>query len=195
MTVLGERRRGKMTSIDADLRTSSTPTSTCSICVQAIFFLRLHYFELQTDLYQALIQNNMSGINNAGTTQPPPQHPASGQTGTSTAPAATSAHTVHDGSGGAQAANSESTEPLRSALLMSGLGDKVKGGWNVFHGTGEGIRGNINSFVDNVGEQIAGRGQGDAKPPTRTEEERPAQVAAKGADELRAGLNQFEHKQ
>ena len=65
----------------------------------------------------------------------------------------------------------------------------------MFHGAGEGIRGNINSFVDNVGEQIAGRGQGDVKPPTRTEEQRPAQVAANGADELRAGLNKFDHKQ
>jgi len=80
-------------------------------------------------------------------------------------------------------------------LLITALGDKVKGGWNVLHGTGEGIRGNVNSFLDNVGEQMAGRGQGDVKPPTRTEEQRPAQVAANGADELRAGVNQSNHRQ
>jgi len=76
--------------------------------------------------------------------------------------------------------------------LTTDVGDKIKGGWNVFHGTGEGIRGNVNSFLDNVGEQIAGRGQGDAKPPTRSEEQRPAHVAANGADEMRAGMAQFQ---
>lgn len=59
------------------------------------------------------------------------------------------------------------------------------------HGAGEGIRGNVNSFLDNVGEQIAGRGQGDVKPATRTEQERPAQVAARGADEFQAGMDRL----
>ena len=68
------------------------------------------------------------------------------------------------------------------------VGDKLKGAFGVVHGAGEGIRGNINSFLDNAGEQIAGRGQGDVKPATRTEEQRPAQVAANGSDEFKAGM-------
>ncbi|KAK1927791.1 hypothetical protein DB88DRAFT_507864 [Papiliotrema laurentii] len=97
------------------------------------------------------------------------------QTTTSGVP--TNAHNVNDGSQGARAAE--------------GLGEKVKGGLGVVHGAGEGIRGNVNSFLDNVGEQIAGRGQGDVKPATRTEQERPAQVAARGADEFQAGMDRL----
>ncbi|WWD09150.1 hypothetical protein V865_007272 [Kwoniella europaea PYCC6329] len=79
--------------------------------------------------------------------------------------------TQADGSAGANAGQS--------------LGDKVKGGWN---GAGEAIRGNANSFMDNVGEQIAGR-----DPATRPEShsaggQRPAGVAATGADEIQRGV-------
>ncbi|KAK8861771.1 hypothetical protein IAR55_002594 [Kwoniella newhampshirensis] len=54
--------------------------------------------------------------------------------------------------------------------------------------------GNINSFVDNVGEQIAGRGDSTTgtAPASRTEGgERPSAVAAKGADEIQQGMNQI----
>ncbi|GFZ42336.1 hypothetical protein JCM24511_00051 [Saitozyma sp. JCM 24511] len=116
------------------------------------------------------------------------------------------------------------------------LGEKVKGGWNAFHGAGEAIRGNVNEFVDNVGEQIAGRGDhsvtagagtgtgahtaagnysstgtaatgpmgrstgaasgygagNEARPVTRTEGgERPAHVAARGADEFMQGMDRL----
>ncbi|WRT63880.1 uncharacterized protein IL334_000806 [Kwoniella shivajii] len=65
------------------------------------------------------------------------------------------------------------------------LGDKVKGGWN---GAGEAIRGNANSFIDNVGEQVAGRDPA-SQPQTRTAGgERPAGVAANGADEIQKGV-------
>jgi len=67
------------------------------------------------------------------------------------------------------------------------VGNTVKSVFNVAHGAGEGVRGNINSFFDNVGEQIAGRGQNDVKPAPRSGEQ-PAQVAAKGADEFKAGM-------
>ena len=54
----------------------------------------------------------------------------------------------------------------------------------------EGIRGNINSFIDNVGEQVAGRGGNDAaRPATATEGgTRPAHVAASGANEIEQGM-------
>ncbi|WVR03654.1 hypothetical protein IAU60_000649 [Kwoniella sp. DSM 27419] len=81
--------------------------------------------------------------------------------------------TANDGSAGAAGAQT--------------LGEKVKGGWNVFHGAGEGIRGNVNSFVDNIGEQIAGR-DSTAKPSSASGE-RPSAVAANGADEIQSGMN------
>ncbi|WWC58310.1 uncharacterized protein I303_100850 [Kwoniella dejecticola CBS 10117] len=85
--------------------------------------------------------------------------------------------TQADGSAGANAAQ--------------GLGDKVKGGWNVFHGAGEAIRGNANSFIDNLGEQVAGRDPAQ-QPQTRSAGgERPAGVAAKGADEIQQGVAEF----
>ena len=56
-------------------------------------------------------------------------------------------------------------------------------------GAGEGIRGNVNAFVDNLGEQVAGRGDTVEKPPTATGGgERPAHVAARGADEMQRGM-------
>ena len=59
-------------------------------------------------------------------------------------------------------------------------------------GSGEALRGTFNSIADQTGEAIAGRGSNDAAPPTRTEGgQRPADVAGKGADELKAGMNAF----
>ncbi|OWT36282.1 hypothetical protein J008_05743 [Cryptococcus neoformans] len=84
-----------------------------------------------------------------------------------------------DGSAGANAAQT--------------AGDKIKGGWNVFHGTGEGIRGNINSFVDNIGEQIAGRDPAAASQRSTAGGEKPAEVTSKGADEFRTGVQQLKH--
>jgi hypothetical protein len=60
-------------------------------------------------------------------------------------------------------------------------------------GAGESLRGNINSFVDNVGEQIAGRGDTahgtSQKPATVTEGgQRPAETAQQGAGEVNQGL-------
>ncbi|WWC85985.1 uncharacterized protein L201_000856 [Kwoniella dendrophila CBS 6074] len=79
--------------------------------------------------------------------------------------------TQADGSAGANAGQS--------------LGDKVKGGWN---GAGEAIRGNANSFMDNIGEQVAGRDPA-SQPQTRSAGgERPAGVAASGADEIQQGM-------
>lgn len=64
------------------------------------------------------------------------------------------------------------------------------------HGAGEGIRGNINGFLDNVGEQIAGRGGqsdvGRANEP-RTGEDN-AKVAASGADEMKAGVDKLKEQ-
>ncbi|WVQ79137.1 hypothetical protein IAT38_001232 [Cryptococcus sp. DSM 104549] len=71
------------------------------------------------------------------------------------------------------------------------LGDKVKGSWNVFHGTGEGIRGNVNSFLDNVGEQIAGRDPATTAQQPNAGGERPAAVAATGADEFKKGVEEL----
>lgn len=63
-------------------------------------------------------------------------------------------------------------------------------------GAGEGIRGNINSLVDNVGEQNEGRGgTGAVKPATATQGgERPAHVAARGADEIKQGMAELQKK-
>ncbi|WVF66058.1 hypothetical protein IAT40_000796 [Kwoniella sp. CBS 6097] len=82
------------------------------------------------------------------------------------------AGTTADGSAGATGAQS--------------VGDKVKGGWN---GAGEAIRGNANSFLDNVGEQIAGRDPASQPQSLSNNGERPAGVAAKGADEIQSGMN------
>ncbi|WWC66730.1 uncharacterized protein I206_100635 [Kwoniella pini CBS 10737] len=79
--------------------------------------------------------------------------------------------TKADGSAGANAAQ--------------GLGDKVKGGWN---GAGEAIRGNANSFIDNLGEQVAGRDPSQQPQSHSAGGERPAGVAAKGADEIQQGV-------
>ncbi|WVQ74567.1 hypothetical protein IAR50_004168 [Cryptococcus sp. DSM 104548] len=73
----------------------------------------------------------------------------------------------------------------------SGLGDKIKGSWNVFHGTGEGIRGNVNSFLDNAGEQIQGNNTAAATQQPSHKGERPAGVASKGADEIQKGVEQI----
>ncbi|WVN85729.1 uncharacterized protein L203_100880 [Cryptococcus depauperatus CBS 7841] len=72
------------------------------------------------------------------------------------------------------------------ANTAQGLGDKVKGGWN---GTGEGIRGNFNAFVDNIGEQIAGRDPAQTAQQPSAGGERPSGVAARGADEIRMGMD------
>ncbi|KAK4686744.1 hypothetical protein P7C73_g3379, partial [Tremellales sp. Uapishka_1] len=70
------------------------------------------------------------------------------------------------------------------------VGQKIKSGWNVFHGAGESIRGNINSFVDNVGEEIAGRGGSAARPATASDGgARPEGVAASGNQEVKQGLS------
>ncbi|OCF36256.1 hypothetical protein I316_02130 [Kwoniella heveanensis BCC8398] len=82
------------------------------------------------------------------------------------------AGTTADGSAGASGAQT--------------LGDKVKGGWN---GAGEAIRGNANSFLDNVGEQIAGRDPASQPQSLSNNGERPAGVAAQGADEIQSGMN------
>ncbi|WVW81996.1 hypothetical protein I302_104001 [Kwoniella bestiolae CBS 10118] len=93
-----------------------------------------------------------------------------------TAPASDTHHPVvpgtkADGSAGANAGQS--------------LGDKVKGGWN---GAGEAIRGNANSFMDNIGEQVAGRDPA-ARPESHSAGgQRPAGVAASGADEIQRGV-------
>ncbi|ORY24455.1 hypothetical protein BCR39DRAFT_546676 [Naematelia encephala] len=70
-----------------------------------------------------------------------------------------------------------------------GIGEKVKAGWNLFHGAGEELRGTVNNTADQLGDAIAGRGGTGATPATRTGGgEHPAQVAASGEDEMRAGL-------
>ncbi|WWD16305.1 hypothetical protein CI109_100731 [Kwoniella shandongensis] len=84
--------------------------------------------------------------------------------------------------------NTYAADGTAGGAAAQGLGDKIKGGWN---GTGEGIRGNVNSFIDNVGEQIAGRGDSTTHttPASRTEGgERPSHVAARGADEIQQGM-------
>lgn len=128
----------------------------------------------------------MSNLDNTA----PPQHPA------------INAGTTNTNAVGGTAPNSEGqSEPVppihssaETILLIIcaclGLGEKVKGGFQAIHGLGEGIRGNINSFVDGAGEQIAGRGDSAAHPTTRTENgQTPNQVAANGADEFKQGLN------
>ena len=80
-----------------------------------------------------------------------------------------------------------------------GVGEKIQAGWKAFHGAGEGIRGNVNVMLDNVGEQLAGRGNantnanthvGGAKPATMSDGgQRPEAVAAKGADEFKEGMD------
>lgn len=70
-------------------------------------------------------------------------------------------------------------------------------------GAGEAIRGNINDGLDQVGEQVAGRGNQPAaghsqigvthtQPATRSEGgKKPEQVAANGANEMESGLRQL----
>ncbi|KAL7420082.1 hypothetical protein Q5752_005047 [Cryptotrichosporon argae] len=79
------------------------------------------------------------------------------------------------------------------STAANSVGDKVKGAWNVVHGAGEGIRGNANALFDDVGEQVAGRGSTDAAQPAQRTEggERPAHVAARGADEIQAGMDKI----
>lgn len=59
----------------------------------------------------------------------------------------------------------------------------------VIKGAGDALRGEINSFIDNVGEGIAGRSK-DERPPTVTDGgRRPEEVAKEGEARLEKGLN------
>ncbi|ORX35352.1 hypothetical protein BD324DRAFT_652487 [Kockovaella imperatae] len=92
-----------------------------------------------------------------------------------------------------QTSASATTGRSGGSVAAQNIGDKVGGALHVAHGAGEGIRGNINAFMDNVGEQIAGRGgEGCAKAESRSQD--PKAVAANGADELQAGMNDLKKK-
>jgi len=68
----------------------------------------------------------------------------------------------------------------------------IKGAWNVFHGAGEALRGNINSVLDGVGENIAGRGgKQEQTHPIPRSGETSSDVAARGQNEFSRGLDTF----
>jgi hypothetical protein len=77
-----------------------------------------------------------STSSNTSTTLPPPQHPASGTT-TGQGVSGSATGTGSSGNAAAQGMFSPKGIPwqLECLLIGVGVGEKIKGGWNVFHGT------------------------------------------------------------
>ncbi|GAA5973594.1 hypothetical protein JCM8115_000429 [Rhodotorula mucilaginosa] len=73
------------------------------------------------------------------------------------------------------------------------LGNRAGGVFNALHGAGEAIRGNINSFLDQGGDAVAGREHGTVPsrdaPPAGHET-----TAQSGVSELKKGISEIQGK-
>ncbi|GAA5869314.1 hypothetical protein JCM3774_004204 [Rhodotorula dairenensis] len=89
------------------------------------------------------------------------------------------------------AANTNATSTSGGA--GADLGNRAGGVFNALHGAGEALRGNINSFLDQGGDAVAGREHGTV--PSR--ETRPAgheTTAQSGLSELNKGISEMQGK-
>jgi len=137
------------------------------------------------------------------TALPPPQHPA-------TAPAKTTTTAVAPGDRPADkvAARQEASSQQASVNAAgNSLAQGVKGAWNVFHGAGEAIRGNILQGVDNsgsnpntttatTGASTGPVGTASVEPTTGGSVGKPAggHVAESGFAEVNRGLQKLEQR-
>ncbi|POY75850.1 hypothetical protein BMF94_0932 [Rhodotorula taiwanensis] len=71
------------------------------------------------------------------------------------------------------------------------LGNRAGGVFNAMHGAGEAIRGNINSFLDQGGDALAGREHGSV-PSRETGTAGHESTAQKGINELSKGISQIQ---
>ncbi|GAA5992150.1 hypothetical protein JCM10908_001790 [Rhodotorula pacifica] len=73
------------------------------------------------------------------------------------------------------------------------LGNRAGGVFNALHGAGEAIRGNINSFLDQGGDAVAGREHGSV-PSRETTTAGHDTTAQKGLNELNKGIAEVQGK-
>ncbi|KAF8341517.1 uncharacterized protein EI90DRAFT_3034185 [Cantharellus anzutake] len=122
-------------------------------------------------------------------------HPTDQKLQTSPHPPATDTAELTTETGGSNAtdpahAGIQGQTHENAAHTGSRLGDTLRGAWNVFHGTGEVVRGNINKLVDDTGDVISQRKSKDEKPASRSGQTGES-IVARGASEFSKGLEQL----
>ncbi|EJD35597.1 hypothetical protein AURDEDRAFT_175323 [Auricularia subglabra TFB-10046 SS5] len=80
------------------------------------------------------------------------------------------------------------TDSANSAAgkAAGGIGDRIRGTFDVVHGAGEVLRGNVQNALDSFGDSITARDKNSV--PSRTQGGNP-EVAAKGVQEYQNGLD------